>query len=78
MDGFNLSIVARGEQAITTANKTLSSPDDSLASILFVSAADWAFCTHRLSLAKWLIGQGFNVGVVCPPGEMIGEIKKPD
>ena len=36
--------------------------------ILFVSAADWAFRTHRLSLAKWLIQRGATVGVICPEG----------
>ena len=36
--------------------------------ILFVSAADWAFRGHRLSLAKWLIQRGATVGVICPEG----------
>lgn len=36
--------------------------------ILFVSAADWAFRVHRLSLAKWLIQRGARVGVICPEG----------
>ena len=36
--------------------------------ILFVSAADWAFRVHRLSLAKWLIQRGATVGVICPEG----------
>ena len=36
--------------------------------ILFVSAADWAFRAHRLSLAKWLIQQGATVAVICPEG----------
>ena len=37
--------------------------------ILFVSAADWAFRGHRLSLAKWLIQRGATVGVICPEGD---------
>ena len=44
--------------------------------ILFVSAADWAFRIHRLSLAKWLIEQGFKVAVICPSGNTVEELKK--
>ena len=33
-----------------------------------MSAADWAFRAHRLSLAKWLIQQGATVAVICPEG----------
>ena len=41
-----------------------------------MSAADWAFRAHRLSLAKWLMAQGAVVGVVCPPGENRGILKR--
>ena len=34
-----------------------------------MSAADWAFRVHRLSLAKWLIQRGATVGVICPEGD---------
>jgi len=44
--------------------------------ILFVSAADWAFQIHRLSLAKWLVEQGHKVAVICPPGEVTSELEK--
>ena len=43
--------------------------------ILFVSAADWAFRAHRLSLAKWLVAQGATVGVICPPGEAVADLE---
>jgi len=43
--------------------------------ILFVSAADWAFRAHRLSLAKWLVEQGATVGVICPPGEAVADLE---
>ena len=43
--------------------------------ILFVSAADWAFRAHRLSLAKWLVAKGATVGVICPPGDAVAELK---
>lgn len=43
--------------------------------ILFVSAADWAFRAHRLSLARWLINRGATVGVLCPPGEVQEELE---
>ena len=44
--------------------------------ILFVSAADWAFRIHRLSLAKWLIGRGFKVAVICPKGDVVEELQQ--
>ena len=43
--------------------------------ILFVSAADWAFRAHRLSLAKWLVAQGATVGVICPPGDAVAALE---
>ena len=43
--------------------------------ILFVSAADWAFRAHRLSLAKWLVAQGATVGVICPPGDAVADLE---
>ena len=43
--------------------------------ILFVSAADWAFRAHRLSLAKWLVAKGATVGVICPPGDAVAELE---
>ena len=43
--------------------------------ILFVSAADWAFRAHRLSLAKSLVAKGATVGVICPPGDAVAELE---
>ena len=43
--------------------------------ILFVSAADWAFRAHRLSLAKWLVARGATVGVICPPGDAVADLE---
>ena len=43
--------------------------------VLFVSAADWAFRAHRFSLAKWLVAEGATVGVICPPGAAVPELK---
>ena len=54
----------------------INSPNQKIHRILFVSAADWAFQIHRLSLAKWLVEQGHKVAVICPPGEVTSELEK--
>ena len=54
----------------------INSPNQKILRILFVSAADWAFQIHRLSLAKWLVKQGHKVAVICPPGEVTSELEQ--
>ncbi|MCS5661364.1 MAG: glycosyltransferase, partial [Dehalococcoidia bacterium] len=54
----------------------INSPNQKILRILFVSAADWAFQIHRLSLAKWLVQQGHKVAVICPPGEVTSELEQ--
>ena len=60
----------------TKLNKPISLIAQNKKRILFVSAADWAFRIHRLSLAKWLIEHGFRVAVICPSGNTVDELKK--
>jgi len=43
--------------------------------LLFLETEDWAFCQHRLPLARAAKEAGYRVGLVAPSGDKVAEIR---